>query len=320
MKGSNVGVFSVERRFEDLQTLLKGNYFEKAMVLANVNVSEDKKTLYHKWESESGYNAAFKMINSKQIKYIAANANIEKSNYTKERLPDAAAAGLDRELLYYKSTSLVLFVETNENKYIVLIKGKKNLEPSIRKRLMRISKKEWQTCFNFDKSFYYWLIHNSKNELNLNGEIMKLKNVRGFKSNTERKQHSYEGSGNGIESETPLKTMIGLDFSVESIEIDIEYKNKEYSFGIDYDGRTQIFETKCRPIGEQSLCFIPWKDLLLDIYFDIIPFLKARYNNDYKTNYGEREELKFRKGESLKAIKELVQKNGLALNDIKDII
>ena len=321
LKGSNVGVFSVERRFEDLQALLKGNYFEKVNVLANVDVSEDKKTLYHKWIPDGNFNIAVRTINNTQIKYIIAYASLERPRFNKEQLPDMAnLADLDREFLYRESTSLVQFIRINESKYIVLIKGNKNLESLIRTRLMKIKRSEWGICFNFDKSFYYWLIHNSRNELDINGERMKLKNVRGFKSNTERKQHSYEGSGNRIESEIPLKTMIGLDFSVESVAIDLEYKNKEYSFSIDNDGRTKIFETKCRPIGAQSLYHIPWKNLLLDIYFDILPFLRHRYNIDSSANDGEREEKKFKIGESLKVIKALMQQNGLVVNDIEDII
>lgn len=171
-------------------------------------------------------------------------------------------------------------------------------------------------AYSFDKSFYYWLLKNSGQVLQINGKEMRLLEVKGFRSNSERNAHSYSGEGSNIGDEIPLKSIISMDEKLISLYIRILYNHVTYSFYLDHDGRISIFIPECGEHATENPRVIETEMLLLTIYFDIIPFLVQKNNISMESGWKQEEKV-FKKGSAVEAILELMQQNDVSLSDLR---
>lgn len=329
MKELNACILKLEITIEKIIPLLSKEYSLKIEGLENNDGPTEDKNLIFKWNTVATTGNTFeeknKVIGDTSLKYIEALAQIENLSLTKKQIELIKHTGkLSKDMLVKPKESYVMFIEYLGATYCIMC-GPQALEGKIRSTLMEKklrSESAWGTIYHenlkeytFGKSFYYWLLDNKGKELDIDNKKLIIKDVRGFKSNTDKKTYSFSGEGNNIDKKMPLKSIVGMDERLVSLYLNIEYKKNNYSLYLDYDGRIRIFIQECYEIGCENIKYLTQQDILLDIYFDIIPFLIKKFN-EASIRWGS-SELAFRKQTSIEGILELMNQNSLELKDLE---
>lgn len=325
MNGSNVCIWKIDRDLKDIIPLLKEKYFKEIRELSSCNISQDEKRYIYKWLPKDGADFIKQniIINNNKIEYLEAIASLEIPSITSSKfIIPSTGEPLPKDMRVNVCTSKVIFIKRNGYIYCVVL-GSKSLEGKIRSNLLqsRNRNSKWGEIifnnvpeFSFNKDFYYWILMNKGKKFNCNGKNLLLEDVEGFKSSTERHTHSYNGEGSNIDEEIPLKSIISTDGNLESLYMKILYGNIMYSFYLDYNGRMSVMFGECGEHATQSPKMISDVQVVLTIYFEIIPFMIKKFNEVQKKDLDEKEFV-YRKRKSLEVIKTMAQKNNIVLNN-----
>ncbi|RXM68344.1 hypothetical protein [Clostridium tetani] len=327
MKSQNVCIWKIEKKLEEITFLLNEDCSKYVKELKEYNILDSEKKMIYKWTNLNECNNKIKelLIDQKKLRYIKALAEIEYNAipFGEWIVNDKP---LPKELRVNRNNSTVMFVERMGSVYCIVIGGK-SLESRIRSRLMHVREKDssWGEVqinnireYSFNKNFYYWLLHNKGKTLNIEDKELKLNDVKGFKSDTDRKENSYRGQGSNIDSEIPLKSIVSMDESVVSLYIDILLNGTiSYSFFLDYDGRIGVCQSECGEFATQTPQPMSLDKIILDIYFDIIPFLHKKFN-EALSNGWEDIEKKFKKRLSIDIIFDLIRQNSIEFSELEE--
>lgn len=330
LKGVNICIFKFEKGLNEILPLLNQGNESYIPQLMEYDIQDSDKKLFSRWApvQPEGYVINTKTINDYEIRYVKAMALIEVSSMAYDDIIDPETdRPLPKSIRVEERIIYLIFTEINGVLYSI-VSGGKTLESKIRSNLMGIrrgreSESAWGNVefkeisqYTLNKSFYYWLLKNNNTSFNNNGKDFCIREVKGFKSNAERDAHSYNGEGSNIDYEIPLKTIIAMNEELISLYINILYDMKTYSFYLDYDGRLSLFKTECGEFSTQNPAPIDTDELLLTIYFDIIPFLKQQYNIAVNSGWAQTE-IRFRKDICINAIIELMHENRVTLEELE---
>ncbi|MBE6089548.1 MAG: hypothetical protein E7206_16250 [Clostridium beijerinckii] len=328
MKGTNTCIWKIEKTIEEIINLMKSDYSKFMEVLSSYQIPENEKKLIYKWSSlEQNFNIKKLTINETEIKYIKALAEIETNAIpTNDWIVDNRV--LPKDIRVNKNNSIVLFLESLGSTYCIII-GSKSSEGKIRSTLMESSKRKesrWGKIqfsdvpgFVFDKHFYYWLIKNKGTSLNINNKNIMLNDVRGFKSDTDRKENSYSGEGSNIDLEIPLKSLVSMDERLVSLFVDLKVDNITYNFFLDYDGRISVYRAECGEFATETPKQMSIEEIVMNIYYEIIPLLKSCFNKAISQGWGDIES-EFKKSLSIDVIKELIKQNDIQIKEIEEAL
>lgn len=329
-KGTNVCIWKIEKNLDEILPLLREKHFRTIPELEPFFISDEEKKYLYKWISvsyDSNFTKSNMVISNSNIEYIETIAYLERpSMATNKFILTDTGQPLPKHMRVYPCTSKVIFVNRDNYSYCIVC-GSKSIEGSIRSNLMQSRKKDskWGSIifsnlpeFKFDKSFYYWLLSNKSKKLEIDEKSILFEDVIGFKSNTERDAHLFEGEGSNIDDEIPLKSIVCMDENLISLYIRLLYDKNIYSFCLDYDGRLSVAFSECGEFATLSPKIIPEVEILLTIYFDIIPFLIEGFNKAKSSDWNEIED-KFRSKNALDVIKRVVSKTGLSIEEISEL-
>jgi len=331
MRYLNSVIWRINKSIQQIKPLLSFDYSKFIDDLTDLDIPDNEKKLLNRWIPENGmeFNQRTQIINNSEINYIKAIAKLEVNTISCDEiiLPETGLP-IPKDIRVDQFTSRVIFIDRQEYSYAI-VSGSKSIESRIRGTLMDSNKKREESRwghiqfsglqeFLFDKSFYYWLVESKGKNISCNGKTMKIIDVKGFKSNTDRNTHSYSGEGSNIDREIPLKSLISMDEKLISLYIVILYNSVIYSFYLDFDGRTGINIPECGEHATQNPAPIETDKLLLDIYFDIIPFLRLCHNTEIENGWDEHE-LLLKKQFAIEVIKDLMEQNYIAVEDITSI-
>lgn len=324
MRGDNICIWKLEKSIEEIIPLLGEVYSKEVDILEPYNISENDKKMLYRWGSIGGiFNINETSINGTILRYINAAAEIEvnalpKSQWIVDGVP------LPKEIRVNNSQSRVWIIEWLGATYCI-IKGSKSSEGRIRSNLMesnKHTKSRWGSIdfrqvpgYTFDKHFYYWLIKNKNIILKVKDKVIQINDVRGFKSDADRKENSYSGEGSNIDSEIPLKSLVSMDVKLISLYIDVTLEDISYNFFLDYDGRLSVNRGECGNFNNQESKTMEFTEIILNIYYKVIPLLISGFNKA-KTEGWLKEEYEFKKQLSLEVIADLIKQNNI---DIKEI-
>ncbi len=328
MKGTNVCIWKLEKGFEEIIPLLSIDYSEPVQELAAFDLPERDKRLERKWLKADtlGYVAQKYEIDNSQIEYFKAVAHMETHSVPRYGII-IDGIPLPKDARVNPINSTVIFADVAHSIYAIII-GSKSNEGRLRSKLMKTSSKrsesKWGEVifrdipqYTFDKNFYYWILRNKGLALTIDEKTMYLEDVRGFRSDAERKVHSYSGEGSNISEEIPLKSLVSMDERLVSLYIMIRYNNINYSFSLDYDGRISLYKPECGEHATETPRIIETESLILSIYFQIIPFLIQKYNVAKEEGW-DGIQTQFKKELSIDVIKKLMLQNGLSVNELMD--
>lgn len=330
MRGTNVCIWRIENTLEHVLPLMIREYYRDIPELINCAIPDNEKKYIYKLKSILGqpFITKNKVISGLSIPYVEAIGALEMPSMPVNSifLPDTGQP-LPKHLWVNTFSNNLIF--TKHADYVnCIVYGSKSLEGPLRSNIFGSRKKEsdWGPIifnnvpgFYFDTSFYYWILRSKGQYLVLNDKSMLLQDVAGFRSNTERDAYSYTGQGSNIDQQIPLKSLISMDEKLVSLYIKIVYDRISYSFYLDYDGRLSVVFSECGEHGTETPTIIDNSDLLLTIYFDIIPFLKQLYNTAELNDWLRVNEL-YRKAKSVEVITELMHKNGVSITDIQQAL
>lgn len=325
----NVCIWEIDNSIEDVLILINDNYNINFKSLDNVNISEGEKVRICRWTYLGDVeNIRCEEVGGKKLRYITCKADIEYPKISENVWIDKNGL-LSKDIRVSCLSSFITFIQDNNRLYCV-VEGSKSNEAKIRSKLMK-SKREaerdikWGKVnyknvigYNFKSKFYYWLVIKKGKEFKFNNDKFLIKEVKGFRSNTERRESHYKGSGVEIDNEIPLRALMSMDEQLISMHI-VLYVNEthRYTFALDYDGRLSIYEEECIIIDSntKNIDFIPLKKLILDIYFKIIPALCAQNWEDLNENWEEKE-THFRKSLCNTIIEDILRKNNIDLEQV----
>jgi|GEM_PF-2700266 len=330
----NVCIWKMEKDLNEISQLLKNSYKKIIPSLVEQNIVDEDKYLLHKWTVTNGSDISRKkiVINGEEYRVIKCVADVEYKDFPEDLWIDKGQV-ISKDIRIKKKRSYVNFININQGTYCI-VSGQKSNEGRIRSNLMqsRVKKElsSWGSIeskvipeYKFDKEFYYWLIINKGNTfpgkddtVTSKDDTIKLVNVKGFRSDAERNETSYSGEGADIDSEIPLMSLISMNETLVSLYIDVLYKNKiNYSFYLDCDGRISVCEMGCGEFATQTPKGLPFDNIIMDIYFKIIPLLLKYFNKDKVGNWNNTCS-DFQKKLSIGIIIELAKQNSLTIENI----
>jgi hypothetical protein len=328
LRSINVCIWKLDKTLEEIIPLIREDYSKPILSLMNCSVPIEEKVLSCKWlaNGEAEYIIHTSAINNTNIRYLRAIAQIETNSVPEGSmiLPDGTP--LPKDLRVNNNLSFVLFIEYMGSTYSIVC-GQKGMEGKIRSNLMESRKKtqsRWGEIavrdipgYTFDKSFYYWLLTNKGQTLQLHESSILLEDVRGFRSDTDRRENSYSGEGSNIDNEIPLKSLVSMDETLVSLKINIRHNNRaNYSFYLDYDGRLGVFRGACCEIATQNPQPMELEQIFINLYFIIIPFLLSKFNQANQSGW-EAVEASFKKRLSIDIITELMGQNQVTLAELE---
>lgn len=320
-KGKNVIILKSEKTLDEIKVLLQQDYSCIDEGISNCSISIEEMTFNHRWENENG-NFDKENINvyGSEVEVIQAYAIIEKNRFSginRIRIGENGDIPLPKTDRVLSDKSLVLFCSYEGSTYII-VNGPKSIESKIRTLLMhqkKVSESDWGVIYNknvgiynFDTSFYTWILTNKGAELTDENVKLLFSDVRGFKSATERQGHIFSGQGSNIDKEIPFKSVVSLDEKIDSLHIEVKLNDRTtYSFALDSDGRLEVITTLCGDYLVKDPKLYSDKEIFLDIYFEIIPFLVKKFNESKKSDWLEKEK-RLKKQYSEDIVKQFSQK------------
>lgn len=326
MSGSNVCIWKIEQTLENIIPLLREINYRNIPQLESYLIPVEEKRYEYKWIEFDGLGLVESVldINKKELRFLVVKASIEKPSIATDKfIIQSTEQPLPKYMRVTTQTSDVCFVKMDGYVYCI-IKGPKSLEGTIRGSLMNYRKKDssWGNLtyeglpeLSFCRDFYYWILTNNRKKITDKDKLMVLQDVVGFKSNTERSVHSYSGTGPNIDDEIPLKSLVSMDENLESLYMKILYNNVTYSFYLDCDARLSIMFNECGEYATQSPKMFTDFEILLVIYFDIIPFLSQQFNKSKKNNWVEIKKI-YKKQKSIEVIQKMMTENDIDVNEI----
>lgn len=328
MKGINTCIWKLEKTIEEIIDLMRSDYSKYIDELIPYQISDKEKKLIYKWSSlEQNFNIKKLMVNGTEIKYVKALAEIENNAIPmNDWIVDDKV--LPKEIRVNKNNSVVIFTEVLGSTYCILI-GSKSSEGRIRSNLMESNKRKesrWGKVYFsevpgyiFDKHFYYWLIKNKGTSLNVNDKHIVLNDVKGFKSDADRKAGSYIGEGSNIDLEIPLKSLVSMDEKLVSLYVDLMVNNITYNFFLDYDGRINVYKAGCGEFATETPKQIPMEEIAINVYYEVIPLLISCFNKALSQGWDDVEN-EFKKNLSIDVIRELIKQNDIKIEEIEEAL
>lgn len=328
MSGDNICIWELEKDLDEIAPLLQQQNSKIEEVLIDAPISKEDKQYIYKWVSvpDDGFEKQVQVINNKEVEFISTVAELEVPSIARKKMIGVNGQPISKSLRVNKQHSNVLFVN-RDGKVYCIVRGSKSLEGRIRSNLMDSRKKKeskWGNIttkdvngYTFNKSFYYWMLHHKGTpELTHGIKKMKLLEVKGFKCDSERRTSTYAGQGSNIDNEIPLKSLICIDQKLISLYISILYEKCTYSFYLDCDGRITVFWDECGEHATQNPHPIDEDEILLNIYFDIIPFLIQEFNVALKNGW-DKVEIDFRQESAIDVIRKLMLENEISISHLK---
>ncbi len=215
----------------------------------------------------------------------------------------------------------VIFVECNGAIHVI-VSAASNCFSRIRTKIMKICGKNniWGRIeaapHNLDRSFFYWLMYKKGNQIKLGVEDFVLKDVVGFRSSTEKNKHKYKGSGQGIDTEVPVQAMVCLNNNFSGLDLVLTNTNSNIVFSLAENWEVKVEFTKCHKLNMTVFESFDDCELLLKIFLQIIPGMVQQNNAD---KLWPQQESRFRQNVGLKAIKEIMEENGITMSHIQEI-
>lgn len=332
MSEKNICIFKLEKTLDEIIPLLNNTYYKPIDDLNELNCDRKDKNCIYKWLSisDNGFEKKNITVSGTTFEYVEAIARIEYVTMTKsKRELLSKRVTLDKGMLVDVKASEVFFVSYLGSVYSI-ISGPKDLEGKIRSTLMEMrNKKEssWGAVYykdisqySFMTSFYYWVIDKKKIELTNNENTIKILDLKGFKSSDiERDTSSFSGEGENIDRRIPLKSIISMGERLVNLYIYMAFNDVIYSFVLHNDGRLTLFLSECGQFGVSEPRILEYKEVVLTIYFFIIPFLNAEFNKVKIKNWDEHEK-RIQKVYAMDIIVDLIKSNDLDLTDLKTAI
>lgn len=328
MSEFNVCIFKVEKLLPEIIILLKKKYYKPIDELDGFAVDISEKSCIYKWEgiNNNSFNIQSSIIDGTTFEYVEAMACMEVIGMTRaKREQIGAVVALNKGMLVETKKSKVLFVNYLGGTYCIVC-GPAGLEGKIRSTLMETrerSQSEWGPVYfnnlkeySFGKSLYYWIIDKKGQDINKDNDIAKIIDVKGFKSDTERDSSSFSGERANIDRRIPLKSIISMGERLVNLYINMNFNNVTYSFVLHNDGRVTLFLSECGVFGSTNIRALSFEEAILSIYFIIIPFLKAKFN-EVGIEHWDEHEIRIKKNYSIDIILKLMRENSIKLEDIE---
>ncbi|MDU6522120.1 hypothetical protein [Clostridium sp.] len=299
-RSENIAIWKIEKRLEEIKELLKIDYSVIDDELCNLSIEIAEKTFNHRWDDSDNLKIENIEINGVNSRVIYTKAIIEVNkvpNINKIRGADGKPLmKCDRVI---QQISSVMFVESLGSVYAI-VNGPKTIEAKIRRILMDQKNKQdsiWGKIYvkdvgiyKFDKCFYRWLITQNNNTLIDNELMLRINDVSGFKSNGDRRSNNFSGEGSNIHEEIPFKSIISLDENISTLHIDLIVNNRmSYNFAIESDGRLKLCSTLCGEFLVHNPKIYDLHEIILNIYFLIIPTLVKKYNEDILNGWAKKD-------------------------------
>ncbi len=297
MKNENVIILKSDKELNEIASLLKEDYSCLNDRISNCNIKTEEKKFNHRWEEiDKDFNIQNLHVGTEDVRVIQAYAIIETNKFSgSDRIRISENIPLPKSERVIENKSLVLFLEYLKSTYII-VNGPKTVESKIRTLLMeqkRGTESRWGKIYNknigiyaFDKSFYRWVLKQRGKILREPNYSLELNDLRGFKSGTSRNANTFSGEGSNIDNEIPFKSVVSLDENISSLHIELKVNNRtSYSFELDNDGRLKVVTTLCGEFLVQNPKIYSNKEIFLNIYFEIIPFLVKKFNESKNNNW-----------------------------------
>jgi hypothetical protein len=307
-------ILKEQESLENIKQFLYKHYHEK--------VDDSDINLHYRWVPVQGNNneAEFEIleyeIDHEKIKCLLAYAELEFLRVRKDevsRTPRDIAVGI------YRST--VFFVETG-GPIRVLVASSTSYFSKVRTKLFKKGQKQWGELsykdINLDREFFYWLMNKKGHEIKLGTEIYNLYDLDAFDCATERDQHQYSGTGQGIDREAPVGAMVSLSNLFTGLGIRLGNKDNIIKFSLSNNLETEISFLDSHILTDKGFDFFKRPELVLKIYFQIIPGLIKAYNNQRET--WPQDEIEFRRYVAIRAISEIMNETGLTIQDIRSYL
>ncbi|MGG7163460.1 hypothetical protein [Clostridium ihumii] len=323
----NVSIWKIDNNLEEVKELVKYNYNSTFKILKDLDIDDNEKIRKCCWQSIG--EIINKEVGQVNVRTLRCNAYIEYPKISEKHWINENGTILPKNIRVMPEISFITFIEIH-NKLYCIVEGVKANESRIRANLMRTKKDnsdliKWGNVtyenvigYNFTKDFYYWIIINNNKEITIDGHKIKFEEVKGFKSNAERGEIDYSGSGESIDKEIPLMALISMNERFISLHIVIVVDDiYNYKFSLDNNGRLNIDIIGCTIYSKetQTFDFMKQSSVIADIYFKLIPLLNDKYEECLKENWAE-DKLEFKKELCIKIIYKLLEENNLSVKDI----
>lgn len=328
MSEFNVCIFKVEKLLPEIILLLKKKYYKPIDELDNLVVEMSEKNCIYQWESidNNDFNIQNGIIDGTAFEYIEVMACMEIIIMTKSKREQiGAVVELNKRMLVETKKSKVLFVNYLGGTYCIVC-GPAGLEGRIRSTLMETKERlqsEWGPVYfnnikqySFGKSLYYWIIDKKGQDIKKDKDTVRIVDVKGFKSDTERDTSSFSGEGSNIDRRIPLKSIISMGERLVNLYVNMTFNEVTYSFVLHNDGRITLFLSECGVFGSANLRTLTFEEAILNIYFRIIPFLTAKFN-EVGIECWDEHEIRLKKNYSLDIILKLMGANSIKLEEIE---
>ncbi|SHF14797.1 hypothetical protein SAMN02745133_01924 [Desulforamulus putei DSM 12395] len=195
-------------------------------------------------------------VNGELVRCLPAYAKVEFLNVKKEQAPNVS-----RDIAVGVHLASVLFVELNGSVKI-LVASSDNFFPKIRSKLLKRTHNRtvlWgPTIFNginLSKEFFYWLMSMKGQQVQLGTEIYTIYDLDAFNCSTERQQHEYEGTGQSLDRQAPVNTMISVNNSFTGLGIKIGNATNVIRFILRNSLETEINFVDCHLLTNNGIDF-----------------------------------------------------------------
>ena len=291
---------------EDIKIFLH-DYYEE---IIDSNIS-----LYYRWASENNFEVEEYEIDNINIRYLLVYADLDILRLKKEEV-----SCVPRDIAVGTRRSHVLFVE-RKGSIIVLVASSKSYFSKIRTKLFKNGKMQWGELsykdISLEREFFYWLMSKKGYQIQLGTEEYILHDLDAFNCITEREQHQYKGTGQGIDEEAPVGAMVSLKNFFTGLGIMLGNNKNIIKFTLFNNLETDISFLDSHILTDNGFDFFKGPDLVLKIYFQIIPALLMAYNCQRST--WSHDEKEFRKVVALRAIREIMNETELSIQDIEKL-
>lgn len=255
-----------------------------------------------------------KDVDGQQIKFIYLTAEVDILKVDTDKIHDVPF-----DVAFDKRQINVIFVETNGS-INVLASGPSVCMSKLRKRLMKFwnNRKEnrWGkiNCKKdvLKKTHFFWIMSNINKQLRLGTEEYSLLDVEGFKCFVENTLQNYNGDGQGLTGQVPVQTMVSLDNNFSGLNFVIESEENYIDMGLTNNYEIMINGVSHRKVNGQNI-FFDNIDIILKIYYQILPGIIENYNRDRGWKIRESN---FKKEYGLKAILGIMNVCDLTTDDI----
>lgn len=322
-------IWSMENTLEEIQSLISLNYDTEFKTLKNSIYSDEEKKRKCSWTSF--HNIIQQSVSDDlSVSYIRGKAQIEMALLPEGKWIDDGKL-LSKSIRVTSVSSICMFIKNESTEKIYcIVEGSKSNEGRIRSNLMRIADKEqieneviWNKInyknivgYSYESDFFYWLIYNKNNTINIDNYSFVIDDVKQFMSKEDRTEGSCEGDGDEVDREIPLMSLMSIDKKLILLKLKIIFnKQYKYCFSFSYDGRVIIEDTQCIiQRDEYKYDTMDLNKVVLDIYFIILPKLYKKYRQEIE-NWKENK-VHFRKRLCFDVINQMLIENDIEFDEL----